>query len=301
MSSDSHHLVSIDDLPLETVDALVARARELDASDRTQVSSGFEMALVFLSSSLRTRVGFSVAAGRLGGRSIDVHEARWSESMSSAESLEDTIRTVSGMVDLVVFRGDVDLRTRPLQHSAVCPFVNAGDAGEHPTQALIDCWSIIEERGPVEELSVAMVGDQTMRAARSLIRLFGRRPPARLQLIAPESRRHPGFEVTPELRAVTSSSGAEAMAALDADVVYVVGLAPGRGDARIDDAERARYRVSRSTLDTMGDDAVVLCPLPVIDEIDSEARNDPRMRFWEQNDRSVAMRMAVIEHVLARR
>jgi len=254
--------------------------------------------LLFLTPSLRTRVGFASAAVRLGGAYVDALEARFTPDMSAPESFDDQLRTLSGMVDLVVAR--VPFALGPVaQESSTVPVVNGGDgpAGEHPTQALIDLYSIERELGPVEGLRIAIVGDLTMRAVRSLLGLLDRRPPLELRLIGPEGRRAHGVELDSlTMRTVVSST-------LDVDaidVVYVAGLPQGVGPDALDEAARGRYAIDGDVLAALPQHALVVSPMPVIDEVTVEARRDPRVVFHRQSDRGVFVRMALVRHLLDR-
>ena len=256
------------------------------------------MGLLFLEASLRTRVGFAAAAARLGGQSIDIAERR-GNAVAMPEGWADTLRVVSGNVDLVVARPG-----RPLDASQLCPllvssFLNGGDAGrggEHPSQALIDLYAIEQARGPVSELTVAICGDLRMRAVRSLVRLFARFPPRRLVAISDprlgdrdsdcdRSDGHAGLDA--EHRTPWDVD--------DVDVLYVAGIPHGA----LDEPGRARLRVDRQALAALRPDAVVLSPMPVIDEIAATARSDPRIRMFQQSDDALFVRMALIEALLS--
>ena len=255
------------------------------------------MGLLFLETSLRTRVGFAAAAARLGGQSIDIAERR-GNAVAMPEGWADTLRVVSGNVDLVVARPG-----RPLDASQLCPllvssFLNGGDAGrsgEHPSQALIDLYAIEQARGPVSDLTVAICGDLRMRAVRSLVRLFARFPPRRLVAISDPrladadgdgDRDSDNGDGTAEHRAPWDVD--------DVDVLYVAGIPHGA----LDEPGRARLRVDRQALAALPPDAVVLSPMPVIDEIATTARSDPRIRMFQQSDDALFVRMALIEALL---
>jgi aspartate carbamoyltransferase catalytic subunit len=244
--------------------------------------------LLFLETSLRTRVGFAAAAARLGGQSIDIAERRAS-AVAMPEGWADTLRVVSGNVDLVVARLGRELDSSQLRQLLISSFVNGGDVGsgsEHPSQALIDLYAIEQARGPVSQLTVAICGDLRMRAARSLVRLFARFAPLRLLQIS-DPRLSDGAESSAEHRAPWELG--------DVDVLYVVGIPHGA----LDEPGRARLRVDRRALDALPRDAVVLSPMPVIDEIAMNARSDPRVRMFQQSDDAVFVRMALIETLLS--
>jgi aspartate carbamoyltransferase catalytic subunit len=286
-------IVGVGDLGTEEIRHILSRATALRAGAASQLTRPPLVGLLFLETSLRTRVGFAAAAARLGGQSIDIAERR-GNAVAMPEGWADTLRVVSGNVDLVVARPG-----RPLDASQLCPllvssFLNGGDAGrsgEHPSQALIDLYAIEQARGPVSELTVAICGDLRMRAVRSLVRLFARFPPRRLVAIS-------------DPRLADSSDGsdnsdghAEHRAPWDVgdvDVLYVAGIPHGA----LDEPGRARLRVDRQALAALPPDAVVLSPMPVIDEIAATARSDPRIRMFQQSDDALFVRMALIEALL---
>jgi len=231
---------------------------------------------------------------------IDIAELRGGSEMSAYESLADTLRTISGMVDVIVAR-----TTEPLDRQMVfscCgrPLVNAGDArNEHPSQALLDLLAIEDLRGPVDTLSVALCGDLSMRAARSLLKLLSRFRPRSLRLIAPEGRDDPRVDLS-SLSDRTERSPSLASANLGAiDVLYMVGLPPRSGTHELDYEDRRQYMLDARTVSGMPDNAVVLSPLPLLDEIDAEARADDRVKMFAQSDLGMGVRMAVLERCLA--
>ena len=287
------HLVSIDDLSDEDASEILARASAL-ANGSSPSSHRLTAALLFLSSSLRTKLGFGTAINRLGGSAIDVSEMRWDPKMSGAETFEDTLRTVTGMTDLTIVRAPVDLAPLVAEH-AVGPVVCGGDLFGHPSQALIDVFAMERLHGPLESLRIAIVGDLTMRATRSLMQLLSRRQPSELWLVAPPSRRA-DLVMSEDLAQRTQFGTLDTLRCVDC--VLMCGLTPRSGDDYLSDAEREPYVLTARRLDSLPPDAIVLSPLPVIDEIDAEARRDPRVQMFQQSDLSVQVRVAVIEHLL---
>jgi aspartate carbamoyltransferase catalytic subunit len=284
-------IVGVDDLGTEEIRHILSRATGLRAGAASRLTRPPLVGLLFLETSLRTRVGFAAAAARLGGQSVDVAERR-GNAAAPPEAWADTLRVVSGNVDLVVARPG-----RPLDDAAqLCPllvssFLNGGDTGhrgEHPSQALIDLYAIEQARGPVSELTVAICGDLRMRAVRSLVRLLARFPPRHLVTIS-DPRLADGPEGIAEHRAPWDVD--------DVDVLYVAGLPHGA----LDEPGRARLRVDRKALAALRLDAVVLSPMPVIDEIATTARSDPRIRMFQQSDDALFVRMALIEALVVAR
>jgi aspartate carbamoyltransferase catalytic subunit len=281
-------VVGIDDLGTEEIRRILSRATSLRAGAAAELHRPPLVGLLFLEASLRTRVGFAAAAARLGGQSIDVLERRAS-AVAMPEGWADTLRVVSGNVDLVVARPARQLDGSELRRLLVGSFLNGGDAGsgsEHPSQALIDMYAIEQARGPVSQLSVAICGDLRMRAVRSLVRLFARFPPRRLLQIS-DPRLRDGTEIAAERCAPWELH--------DVDVLYVAGIPHGA----LDEPGRARLRVDRRALEALPRDAVVLSPMPVIDEISTNARSDPRVRMFQQSDDAVFVRMALVETLLS--
>lgn len=292
-------LLSVDDLTTGEVAAVLARAEELRSGDRRpRGTDPLLIGLLFASASLRTRVGFHAAVASLGGQAVDVGELRWSPEMSAAESFEDTLRTVSGITDLVVARTPFAQTRELLEPNLVGPLINAGDASEHPTQALIDLFGIELERGPIGDLDIGICGDLGMRAVQSLVRLLERFPPRSLALMAPEGRDALSFDLPPELSARCDRRSIADFS--DVDVVYLAGL-PAQGKAvDLDNDARRAFALTPERCAALRQEAVVVSPLPVIDEIDDSCRSDPRVRLWAPSDASVAVRAAVLELALGR-
>jgi aspartate carbamoyltransferase catalytic subunit len=293
-------IVGVDDLGAEEIRHILSRATGLRAGASSELARPPLVGLLFLETSLRTRVGFAAAAARLGGQSIDIAERR-GNAAAPPEGWADTLRVVSGNVDLIVARPG-----RPLDAAAqLCPllvssFLNGGDTGrrsEHPSQALIDLYAIEQARGPVSELTVAICGDLRMRAVRSLLRLFARFPPRHLVAISDPRLT---ADAPDDADAGPGAKHAEDRAPWDVDdvdVLYVAGLPHGA----LDEPGRARLRVDRKALAALRPDAVVLSPMPVIDEIATTARSDPRIRMFRQSDDALFVRMALIEALVVAR
>ena len=138
--------------------------------------------------------------------------------------------------------------------------------------------------------------DLTMRATRSLLQLLSRRPPKELVLISPPTRQH-DVELSEQLNQRTRHGTLNDLA--NVDVLSMCGLAPKLGADHLDDGARSQFVLTEQRIRSMADDAIVLSPMPVIDEIDSAARLDPRLRMFHQSDLSVYVRMAIVELLLA--
>lgn len=289
----SSHLLAIEDLTDEAIDRILSRA----AAAKMATQRGKVVALLFLQSSLRTKAGYAIAAARLGASAIVAEDPRWTPDMSDAESFEDTLRTLSGMADVTVVRVPTSIASEVVRAASVTPVVNGGGiAGEHPTQAIIDLHAMTTLLGDVADLDVIVMGDLTMRASRSLLALLGRRPPSRLRLIAPTDRSVDVSALPSTLRGRTSLG--ESGDLHGADVLYLPGLPP-RGTGRtLDATARSAFALTERSIASLPADAVVLSPMPVIDEIVPAVRTDPRIRIHQQSDLGVSVRMSVLTEVL---
>lgn len=289
------HLLRVSDLDLPEIDGLLGRAEELAAGAAPRAArSGATVGLLFLSASLRTRVGYGVAAHRVGAQAIEVDEPRWTPAMSEGESFADTVRTLSGMVDLLVCRTPFPLVRAEIDAWSVAPVVNGGDGGgEHPTQALIDL-AAIRRCGPVGSLRIAIAGDLSSRTVASLVRALELDPPAELRLAGPSV----DGEVVPGPALASRSVRCADLDVAGIDVLYLAGLPAQLGRAHLDHADRRRWALTPERAAVLPPQAAVLSPLPIVDEIDADVRNDPRVLAFAQSDHGVHVRTAVLERML---
>jgi len=283
----------IDDLSDAAVDRLLKRSTELLSNGLETTSSDppLIVGLAFLEASLRTRVGFAVAASRLGWTSVEVNALR-STPTSHPEPWTETLRVLSGMVDVVIARPGQALDPATTRCWATCPVLNGGDIGpdaEHPSQALIDLFAIEQLVGPIGELSVAVCGDLRMRSSRSFLRLLARKPPRRLIVITDTTL--PADPLPHPLDAI-----AEWRCLPDVDDVEVINVL-GIPDGATDRATRGRLQVTREALDRLPQHAAVLSPMPILDEIETAALNHPRIKLYEQSDLAIAVRIAILEQI----
>lgn len=292
--SEPMALRGIADLSDARLTAVLDRAHHY-ASGGTSPRTSAVVGLLFFEASLRTRAGFAAAAHRLGAGVVEVNERRSSE-ISMPESSTDTVRTLSGYVDVLVVRSPqptVDLQQAARPDTG---WLNAGDRGlhaEHPSQALIDFFAMERILGPVEDLHVALCGDLRMRSARSLLALLARRRPRALSLVTDPSLTA-DFELPAALR---ETAGFVEPAELEGvSVLHAVGIAHR---AATEDVRRA-LRVDRRLLATLGPDALVMSAMPIIDEVASSVRTAPQMRYFEQSDLGLFVRMALLDLFMGR-
>lgn len=295
-SSDaSRSLIGIGQFSADGIRALIDEAtRYLDGP--LPYIPGFSVCLLMLQPSLRTRLGFAEAAERLGGRAHVITSPRQTPEGSAPESLWDTIRVASGMVDLMVVRSACSLAA--LADASKVPLINAGDANEHPTQALIDLFSIERLRGPIGTLSIGVCGDLTMRAARSLLKAFVLIPPKGLCLMAPDHRLGDALTLTASFANRVELKSHPAWEGLD--VLYLAGLPERSGTDVMDADARAEFALTEANVHRLSSNACVLSPMPVIDEIAPSLRRDARVCTYKQSDLSMPMRAAILARMIDR-
>lgn len=261
------------------------------------------LANLFYEPSTRTASSFTAAMERLGGSVIPISEVRYS-SVAKGESLIDTVRTLECYSDVIVLRhpetGAAATAARYLRK----PLINAGDgAGEHPTQALLDLFTIQEELGRLEGLTVTLLGDlkygRTVHSLSRLLRLFG----AKLNYVAPEILRMPGA-VIEELKAagVDQHEYKELSEVLpQTDVLYVTRVQKERFENPEEyEIVKDSYVITPETLKRAKQEMVIMHPLPRVNEIALEVDHDPRAAYFRQMEYGLYVRMALLAMVLGK-
>ncbi|MDH4247332.1 MAG: aspartate carbamoyltransferase [Deltaproteobacteria bacterium] len=261
------------------------------------------MASLFYEPSTRTRFSFEAAMHRLGGQVITTENAREFSSFAKGESLEDTIRIISGYTDLVVMRhNEIGAAKRAAEISPV-PIINAGDgAGQHPTQALLDMYTLYSHFGKIEGLKVAMVGDLRYgRTVRSLAYLLAKYDKVQLTFVAPPvSQMHNDIKGYLDRRGVKWNDEPDLNAVLaKVDCVYMTRIQKERFlDLKEYEQANSLYRLTRENVNLMRKDAIIMHPLPRVTEIAQEVDEDPRAMYFEQAKNGLWIRMALILYVL---
>lgn len=296
------HVLSATQFDRPLLDALFARAAALEGT-RGDTLSGRIMATLFYEPSTRTRLSFESAMLRLGGSVLGTEAARAFSSAVKGETLEDTIRMVCSYADVIVLRHDREGAATQAAAVANVPVINAGDGpGEHPTQSLLDLFTIERELGHIEGLHVAICGDLRFgRTARSLARLLALYEGVRVSFVAPDV-----VQVGTDIRAYLEARGVpyslharleEVIAGVD--VVYQTRVQEERfSDPAEFEAARGAIRVDEQLMSRLPSGSVVMHPLPRVDEIDRRVDADPRAAYFRQAANGVALRMALLELLL---
>ncbi|MBN2360766.1 MAG: aspartate carbamoyltransferase [Deltaproteobacteria bacterium] len=261
------------------------------------------LANLFYEPSTRTSSSFLAAMERLGGSVIAINEVRYS-SVAKGESLPDTVRTLEAYADVIVLRHpEVGSAALAAKHARK-PVINAGDGiGEHPTQALLDLFTIVEELGQVDGLTVTMLGDLKYgRTVHSLARLLAQYD-VRINYVSPETLRMPEPIIGElERRGVKQRSCNALEPALEeTDVLYVTRVQKERfGDPAAYESVANCYTVTPDTLRRAKDRMIIMHPLPRVSEIALEVDDDPRAAYFRQMEYGLYVRMALLAMVLGK-
>ncbi|KAL7600562.1 aspartate carbamoyltransferase, chloroplastic [Lactuca sativa] len=292
----------------DILSAIFEVAREMEAIEKksrgNQILKGYLMATLFYEPSTRTRLSFESAMKRLGGEVLTTENAREFSSAAKGETLEDTIRTVEGYSDIIVMRHFESGAAKRAAMTANIPVINAGDGpGQHPTQALLDVYTIEREIGKLDGIKVGLVGDLANgRTVRSLAYLLAKYNDVKIYFVSPDV-----VKMKDDIKEYLTSKGVEweesvnlKEVASECDVVYQTRIQKERFGERIDLYEEARgkYIVDSHILSAMQNHAVVMHPLPRLDEIRVEVDGDPRAAYFRQAKNGLFIRMALLKLLL---
>lgn len=282
--------------------------RRCEAGKPIDIAHGKILVTLFYEPSTRTRHSFESAIIRLGGQPLSTADAPRFSSAAKGETLEDTVRVESEYGDALVLRHPENgAAERAAPHSRV-PLINAGDgSNQHPTQSLLDIYTISRELGRIDGLKVGFLGDnKKSRTVRSLAYLLAHQNGNELVFIAPDV-----CAPEPDIAAYLSEKGVKQSVtdSLDAlpelDVLYVTRLQLERyaGDdkQKLESLknEYARFAVNAQLVGRMKSGGIIMHPLPRVDEIARSVDDDHRARYFEQAKNGLYMRMALLANVLA--
>ena len=294
----------------DTLNTVFSISADMERMQSPDLLKGKIMASLFYEPSTRTRLSFEAAMCRLGGGVISTENAQQFSSKAKGESLEDSIRVISGYCDTIVLRYHKEGGAARAQQFSKVPVINAGDGkGQHPTQALLDLYTIRKSFGRLSGLTVAMVGDLSNgRTVRSLSYMLGKHySDNRIIFVSPKQTRmgedvkqyltsHKiNWEETDNLKA----------AAPQADVIYQTRVQRERfqdGDSAVYEQvikESERFNVNSELLALMKKDSIVMHPLPRVTEISYSVDQDPRARYFEQAQNGLFVRMALLKMILS--
>lgn len=285
-----NHLISVDQFSLEHLEKLFVMANSLEHGlCRQKVPTGTVSTNLFYEPSTRTSSSFYSAMVKLGGSVIPINDVSFS-SVSKGETLEDTVRVMGGYCDVIVLRHtDKGAAARAARSSQV-PVINAGDgAGEHPTQALLDLYTIHKRFDLTKRLSVALVGDlrygRTVHSLLKLLRLYN----VEVHLVSPQ-----GLEMPQELTNTGDIHHQDLWACIgNVDVVYMTRVQRERITDPVLQQQAVGHELSQELMKLARPEMIVMHPLPRMNEIPVDIDKDPRAVYFEQTKNGLYVRQAV--------
>jgi carbamoyl-phosphate synthase/aspartate carbamoyltransferase/dihydroorotase len=289
---------------LETIFAVAHEMRGMVQRVGTfDLLKGKVLTNLFYEPSTRTSSSFVAAIQRLGGSVIQINNVTFS-SVSKGETLADTVKTLECYSDAIVLRHPEKGSAAEAAEAADKPIINAGDGpGEHPTQALLDAYTIVEEMGTVDGLTITMLGDLKYgRTVHSLARLLTMYD-VKINYVAPEILSMPDELIAEvEAAAIEQTITTDLDAVLpDTDVLYVTRIQKERFEDPADyDLVKDSYVITPETLENAKDDMIVMHPLPRVGEISVDVDDDPRAAYFRQMEYGMYVRMALLALILGR-
>lgn len=295
------HVLSADQFSRSDLDQLMLRSAEMERilqQGGSKMADGKILGALFYEPSTRTRLSFETAMLRLGGNVISETDVTFS-SQTKGEVIEDTIRIVGGYADVIALRTKVKGEAKVAAHYSPVPVLNGGDgSGEHPTQSLLDLFTIVKQH-PIgkKPLKVAFVGDLKYgRTVHSLAKILRQYDGVALQFIAPEVIQMPSEYVQPG-DDIRTTLDAETLRA--ADVIYDTRMQKERfEDIEAFNQVRNAFIFTPEMVSTMKPDAILMHPLPRVNEIMQRVDSLPQARYFEQALNGVPVRMTLIAEVL---
>jgi aspartate carbamoyltransferase catalytic subunit len=299
---ENRDIISIKDLSKDDINHVfkIAKSMEPLAVKGSEMLRGKILATLFFEASTRTRLSFESAMHRLGGSTIGFAEAEIA-SVKKGENLADTIRTVENYADAIAMRHPLEGAARLAAEFSKVPIINGGSgAEEHPTQALLDLYTMVKEKGKIDKLKIAFVGDlrygRTVHSLAYALSLYG----VELYLVSPETlrMRREVLQTIKERIPVMEKTSLEKIVPL-VDVLYVTRIQKERFP---DPAEYAKvkgsYRIDLEALTEAKKDLIIMHPLPRVDEIAPEVDNTPYARYFQQVRNGIVVRMALLALIL---
>ena len=297
-------LISIGDFTKEEILHVLETAKEFEQNKEQNFLEGKVIASLFFEPSTRTRLSFETAINRLGAKVIGFTDAT-NTSQSKGETLKDTIKMVNNYVDMIVMRHPLEGSSRYASEVADVPVVNAGDgANQHPSQTLLDLYSILQTQGTLEGLTINMVGDLKYgRTTHSLLQAMSHFN-TKFIFTAPEELKMPK-----EYKQFLDSKGIEYIETTsideylnDCDILYMTRVQQERFTDPME-YERVKdvYTLSAGMLTDVKQNMKILHPLPRVTEITQDVDETPYAYYFKQAENGLYVRMAIISYLLGYR
>jgi aspartate carbamoyltransferase catalytic subunit len=295
-----HHVIESQQFSVPNLLELFARTRQMERLVQRGGTRDYDnkiMATLFYKPSTRTRFSFESAMERLGGRVLTTESAKAFSSAIEGEQLEDTIRIIGDYCDVIVLRHNEEGGAKRAAAVSPVPVINAGDGsgGQHPTQALLDLYTIYNECNTLNGLSVAMIGAlDTGRTVRSLAYLLSKFERVKLYFLAP-----PELQIKQDI--IDHLKEHDVWFRLDTDPEEVLPRVDVVYQTRIDrerlqrkDLPLSQYDIDTAMLKKMKSDAIIMHPLPRSVEINAAVDRDPRAAYFRQSRNGLFVRMALL-------
>jgi len=294
-------LISINDFNREEILHVLDVAEEFESDTNQPLLEGKVVGSLFFEPSTRTRLSFETAINRLGGRVVGFSDSA-SSSTTKGESLKDTIQMVSRYADLIVMRHPLEGSARYASEQSSVPVINAGDgANQHPTQTMLDLYSIRKTQGKLENLDIFLVGDLKYgRTVHSLLMAMSNFNPT-FHFVSPEELRMPReYNLFLEEHGIPYYEHGELSEIIDeADVIYMTRVQKERfSDPMEYERVKNAYVLRKNMLNKTKDNMRVLHPLPRVNEIHTDVDSSPKAYYFDQARNGVFTRMALIAVVM---
>lgn len=295
---NSNSLVSISDISKEDILRLLEQARYFEEHPNHKILDGRVVATLFFEPSTRTRLSFETAVNRLGGRVIGFSDASTTSS-SKGETLKDTIKMVSNYVDLIIMRHYLEGAARYATEVTDVPVINAGDgANQHPSQTMLDLYSIYKTQGTLENLTITMVGDlkygRTVHSLLMAMRYFN----PTFRFVACEELKMPAeYKDFCDKNGIKYSEHTDFSADVinSSDIIYMTRVQRERfTDIMEYEKVKNLYTLHNAMLDGSRDNLRILHPLPRVNEIDYDVDDNPKAYYFQQAQNGLYARQAII-------
>jgi len=298
------HVIESQQFSREILFQLFKKADEL-RENHADILKGKIMASLFYEPSTRTRLSFESAMLRLGGKVIGTENAKEFSSAIKGESLEDSVRVISKYCDCIIVRHSEEGAAKKASEFSKVPIINAGDGkGQHPTQALLDIYTIYREFGKIDGLKIAMVGDLTFgRTIRSLCYLLGKFKDIEIIFISPEN-----LKIENDIKEYLKKHNIKFSEEDDlneilpkVDVVYMTRIQKERMSLEAYERAKGKFVINKNNLDLIKKNSRIMHPLPHVEEIDlpiNIEENDKRVAYFRQAENGLFIRMALLDFIL---
>ena len=298
MAGKGKSLISLEELTKDDIQELLAQAAKFEAEPNRKILDGIVVATLFFEPSTRTRLSFETAANRLGARVIGFSDAATTSS-TKGESLKDTIMMVSNYADVIIMRHYLEGAAKYASEVSPVPIINAGDgANQHPSQTMLDLYSISKTQGSLDNLDITLVGDlkygRTVHSMLTAMRHFN----SRFRFIAPGE-----LEMPVEYKEYCRENGIEYCESQDfsedvidnSDIIYMTRVQKERfTDLMVYERVKNAYILKRQMLANARPNLKILHPLPRVNEIDQDVDTHPAAYYFQQAKNGLFVREALI-------